>query len=331
MDAVIALLDSWQPPALDGADKRALLLGAVRAAGLTKPPAPAPVRAAPQRPPPQQGARRPRRAPSLRRLQRVLRALPRRVDDLQLRDLLARSDDAGAGPGREAGDGRPQAGAEGGRPGAGRRLRMGQPSRSGRRPSTAPAWSASPSPPRRPKRRGSGPRRRASPTGSRSTSWTTATSPASASTRSPASAWSSTSALPRSTSTRAPWPGCWSRAGACSTTASPACATPTARRGRSRSATSSPTRRPLHLSRDLLALERAGFVTRHVEEFGADYAETLRHWARRLDENLDEAIRLAGPERVRVGGSTCAPHAMASRAASPRFTRPAAGSPSSSR
>ncbi len=57
---------------------------------------------------------------------------------------------------------------------------------------------------------------------------------------------------------------------------------------------------PLHLSRVLLALERAGFITRHVEEFGADYAETLRHWARRLDENLDRAIQLAGPERVRV-------------------------------
>ncbi len=57
---------------------------------------------------------------------------------------------------------------------------------------------------------------------------------------------------------------------------------------------------PLHLSRNLLALERAGFVTHHVEGFAADYAETLRHWARRLDENLDEAIRLAGPERVRV-------------------------------
>jgi cyclopropane-fatty-acyl-phospholipid synthase len=61
-----------------------------------------------------------------------------------------------------------------------------------------------------------------------------------------------------------------------------------------------PDAEPLHLSRVLLALERAGFVTRHVEEFGADYAETLRHWARRLDENLDEATRLAGPERVRV-------------------------------
>jgi cyclopropane-fatty-acyl-phospholipid synthase len=57
---------------------------------------------------------------------------------------------------------------------------------------------------------------------------------------------------------------------------------------------------PLHLSRVLLALERAGLVTRHVSEHGADYAETLRHWARRLDDNLDEAIRLAGPERVRV-------------------------------
>jgi len=57
---------------------------------------------------------------------------------------------------------------------------------------------------------------------------------------------------------------------------------------------------PLHLSRVLLALERAGFVTRHVSEHGADYAETLRHWARRLDDNLDQAIGLAGPERVRV-------------------------------
>ncbi|HEV7400427.1 MAG TPA: cyclopropane-fatty-acyl-phospholipid synthase family protein [Solirubrobacterales bacterium] len=61
-----------------------------------------------------------------------------------------------------------------------------------------------------------------------------------------------------------------------------------------------PDAEPLHLSRVLLALERAGFVTRHVEEFGDDYAETLRHWARRLDENLDDAVRLAGPERVRV-------------------------------
>ena len=50
----------------------------------------------------------------------------------------------------------------------------------------------------------------------------------------------------------------------------------------------------------LLALERAGFATHHVEDYGADYAETLRHWARRLDERLGEAVRLAGEERVRV-------------------------------
>jgi cyclopropane-fatty-acyl-phospholipid synthase len=57
---------------------------------------------------------------------------------------------------------------------------------------------------------------------------------------------------------------------------------------------------PLHLSRNLLALERAGFVTHHVEGFASDYSETLRHWYTRIDENLDEAVRLAGPERVRV-------------------------------
>jgi cyclopropane-fatty-acyl-phospholipid synthase len=57
---------------------------------------------------------------------------------------------------------------------------------------------------------------------------------------------------------------------------------------------------PVHLSRVLLALERAGFETSLVEGFAADYAETLRHWARRLDEHPDEATRLAGPERLRV-------------------------------
>jgi len=57
---------------------------------------------------------------------------------------------------------------------------------------------------------------------------------------------------------------------------------------------------PLHLSRNLLALERAGFIVHHVEDFGPDYAETLRHWAQNLDDNLQEATRLAGPERIRV-------------------------------
>lgn len=57
---------------------------------------------------------------------------------------------------------------------------------------------------------------------------------------------------------------------------------------------------PLQLSRVLAAIERAGFEALHIEGFRDDYAETLRHWARRLDENIDEARRLAGDERVRV-------------------------------
>ena len=57
---------------------------------------------------------------------------------------------------------------------------------------------------------------------------------------------------------------------------------------------------PLHLSRIQTAMERAGLETEHVEGLRSDYAETLRHWARNLDNNLDEAIRLAGKERVRV-------------------------------
>lgn len=57
---------------------------------------------------------------------------------------------------------------------------------------------------------------------------------------------------------------------------------------------------PLQLSRILLALERSGFVTTYVESFADDYAETLRHWAQRLDDRRDEAVLLAGEERVRV-------------------------------
>jgi cyclopropane-fatty-acyl-phospholipid synthase len=57
---------------------------------------------------------------------------------------------------------------------------------------------------------------------------------------------------------------------------------------------------PLHLSRIQLALERAGLETHHVEGFRDDYAETLRHWARRFDERLDDAIRMGGAERARV-------------------------------
>jgi cyclopropane-fatty-acyl-phospholipid synthase len=57
---------------------------------------------------------------------------------------------------------------------------------------------------------------------------------------------------------------------------------------------------PLHLSRIQFALERAGFVTEHVEGLAADYATTLAHWAERFDSNLEQAVRLGGEERVRV-------------------------------
>jgi len=57
---------------------------------------------------------------------------------------------------------------------------------------------------------------------------------------------------------------------------------------------------PLPVSRIQLALERAGFQTEHVEGFREDYAATLRHWTQRLDDHIDEAQALAGPERTRI-------------------------------
>src|ERR1044072_2535644 len=57
---------------------------------------------------------------------------------------------------------------------------------------------------------------------------------------------------------------------------------------------------PLHLSRIQTAIERAGLETHHIEGFRMDYAETLTHWAQRLDDNAAEAERLVGPERIRI-------------------------------
>jgi cyclopropane-fatty-acyl-phospholipid synthase len=57
---------------------------------------------------------------------------------------------------------------------------------------------------------------------------------------------------------------------------------------------------PLHISRVLLALERAGIEPTHVEGLRQDYVDTLSEWIARLDANLEEAERLAGGERVRV-------------------------------
>jgi cyclopropane-fatty-acyl-phospholipid synthase len=57
---------------------------------------------------------------------------------------------------------------------------------------------------------------------------------------------------------------------------------------------------PLHLSRIQTAVERAGFVTDHVEGFAEDYARTLREWTRRFEEHHAEAVVIGGEERVRV-------------------------------
>jgi cyclopropane-fatty-acyl-phospholipid synthase len=57
---------------------------------------------------------------------------------------------------------------------------------------------------------------------------------------------------------------------------------------------------PLHVSRILIAMERAGLEPTHVEGFRMDYAETLKHWADNFDQNLPRAIELGGEERVRV-------------------------------
>jgi cyclopropane-fatty-acyl-phospholipid synthase len=57
---------------------------------------------------------------------------------------------------------------------------------------------------------------------------------------------------------------------------------------------------PLHVSRILTAVERAGLEPTHVEGFRMDYAETLKHWAERFDAHLPRAIELGGEERVRV-------------------------------
>jgi cyclopropane-fatty-acyl-phospholipid synthase len=57
---------------------------------------------------------------------------------------------------------------------------------------------------------------------------------------------------------------------------------------------------PLHLSRIQLALERAGFHSRHIEDFPDDYARTLLEWQKRFESNIDRARELGGDERVRV-------------------------------
>jgi cyclopropane-fatty-acyl-phospholipid synthase len=57
---------------------------------------------------------------------------------------------------------------------------------------------------------------------------------------------------------------------------------------------------PLPLSRVLVALERTGLETTHVEGLPSDYFATLGHWIERFDAHWDDAVRIAGIERARI-------------------------------
>src|SRR5918997_408086 len=83
-------------------------------------------RAAAAGPAPLPCARQARRHPPLRRLERVLRPVPRRVDDVLVRDLVARCDDARGGAGHQARPRLHEARARGGRAGPRRRLGLGR-------------------------------------------------------------------------------------------------------------------------------------------------------------------------------------------------------------
>jgi cyclopropane-fatty-acyl-phospholipid synthase len=57
---------------------------------------------------------------------------------------------------------------------------------------------------------------------------------------------------------------------------------------------------PLPLSRIVLALERAGFATTHVEGMVEDYVRTLSEWIERYERRYEQAVARAGQERARV-------------------------------
>ena len=81
LDGVIALLGRWHAPPLSLPQRLRFGAAALRAAGLRRRPLPR-RRAAPRRTPAHEAARRGGRPPPLRRLERVLRAVPGRDDDL---------------------------------------------------------------------------------------------------------------------------------------------------------------------------------------------------------------------------------------------------------
>jgi cyclopropane-fatty-acyl-phospholipid synthase len=57
---------------------------------------------------------------------------------------------------------------------------------------------------------------------------------------------------------------------------------------------------PLHVSRIVLAMERAGLTVEHIEGFAADYARTVTVWLERFEQRFEDAVALAGIERARI-------------------------------
>ena len=166
------------------------------------------------------------------------------------------------------------------------------------------------------------PGRRSGRAGGHSGWSTTASWPASASTPSPASAWSSTWVKSRSTSTRGPLAGLL-EPGRQAAQPRHRPAAPLRRRG---GAVLRALRVPRRASRSTSPgccwpSSAPGFETHHVEGFRDDYAETLRHWAGAWTSISTRRSGWPGPSGSASGGCTSAPRATASRPASRRSTR----------
>ena len=298
IDLVMGLLNGWNPPPIDNATKAKLALAAVRATG--RAPAQAPDgRARPARQAPLARARRARRAPPLRRLQRLLPPLPRPIDDVLVRGLLPRRDDA-----EEAQDAKlemvcTKLGLQAGQ----RVLDVGC------------GW-------------GSFALHAAERHGVHVTGITLSPPQAELAKQRAADAGLSDKIdirimdyrdLGAETFDAVSSIGMVEHVG--DAQIDPYAATlasvlePGGRllnHGIARLRHTDPEAgdfserfvfpdaAPLHLSRVLFALERAGFETEHTEGLRLDYAETLRHWAKNFDEHIDEAIALGGAERARV-------------------------------
>ena len=263
-------------------------------------------------------------APPLRPAGGVLRALPRRVDDLQLRGLLARGHDARGGPGDQARARVHQARPAGRRAPARRRLRLGQLRGARRGQPRRPRHRHHAVRCRRPSAPAPAPRRPASPTASTSASRTGASCSgerfdaiASIGMVEHVGNVQIDAYAQRLRDLLEP-EGRLLNHGIARVRHGDPEAGPFSERY------VFPDAAPLHVGRVIGAFELAGLPADHIEGFQSDYAETLRHWAMRLDENLDRATRARRrPSACASGGCTCAPPGRASRRASPRSTRSA--------